>query len=47
MKKTLIGAVLVGGAAFAIRRLAPGLHKLHSHCRDMMKEHCAREQCAT
>jgi hypothetical protein len=37
MKTLLVGALVAGGAALALRRLAPRLHKLHSHCREMMQ----------
>jgi hypothetical protein len=45
MKTLLVGAVVAGGAAFALRRLAPRLRTLHSHCREVMHDHCGAHPC--
>ena len=40
MKKLLFGAAVAGGAALALRRLAPAIREMHKHCRELMREHC-------
>lgn len=41
MKKHLLaGAIVAGGAALALRRLAPALRALHEHCREAMRGQC-------
>ena len=36
MKRLVIGAAVVGGAAFALHRFAGKAHTMHEHCRDMI-----------
>lgn len=40
MKRLVLGAAAAGGAAFALRHLARKAHKIHEHCREMMRDHC-------
>lgn len=39
MKRLTLTAA-AGGAAFALRRLAPKVREMHARCRDMMHTHC-------
>ena len=39
-KKLLVGAVVAGGAALALRRLAPAVRDMHKHCRELMHHRC-------
>jgi hypothetical protein len=40
MKRLALGAAVAGGAAYALHRLAPKVHEMHAHCREMMRTHC-------
>lgn len=40
MKRLAFGAAAVGGAAFALRPLAPKVREMHAHCREMMRTRC-------
>jgi hypothetical protein len=39
-------AAAAGGAAFALRRLAPKVREMHGQCRDMMRTHCGSASAA-
>jgi hypothetical protein len=45
-KKLLVGAAVAGGAALALRRLAPALRDMHESCRELMHDHCRTSSAA-
>ena len=42
MKRLAFGAAAAGGAAFALRHVAPKVREMHAHCREMMRTRCGR-----
>ena len=47
MKRLVFGAAAAGGAAFALRHLARKAHRMHEHCREVMRDHCGASSART